>query len=384
MHDHLGDAARPRREHGRADGQRLDDGVREVLPARGEDRRVGGAEELEHAARAAAGRGSARGRRSRARRRAWRAARGRAPRRRPAARRRPRWRPRGSRRPSDFCAVSRPAKASVAPLTPSAPLELASRAGQVARRRRRVRQHRDALRRHAPGDGELAQPRARAEDVRRAAQLGVARAARRRSRLEAAAARLELLHLAADGAAPPRALERRVGGQLDDVRPPRGERSRRRCARTSRSCRRRPRRAARDRISAAVRTWMHALRQAPRRPAHGIGRAPPAALPPSSRPRPHARGRGASRRRRARGSPARRRPAARSRRRRAPSPRDRLARHRRRGAVRLAPYAREEQRPVQRRRRRSRRASRRPRPSRPTARRARARAGPARASRRRA
>ena len=67
---HLGHAAGRGREHGRADGQRLDDRVRKVLPARGEDGRVGRAKELEHPlARLRAEKADAR-RRSRARRRA--------------------------------------------------------------------------------------------------------------------------------------------------------------------------------------------------------------------------------------------------------------------------------------------------------------------------
>src|SRR5439155_21191049 len=45
--DDLCNAARRRRQHGRPRGERLDDGVREVLPARREDRRVGGAEQLD-------------------------------------------------------------------------------------------------------------------------------------------------------------------------------------------------------------------------------------------------------------------------------------------------------------------------------------------------
>ena len=90
---HLGDAAGARREHGRSDRERLDDRVREVLPRRGEDRGVGGAEELEHAVAGLRRRGSARGRRSPARPRDARAARGPAPRRRSAARRRRRARP---------------------------------------------------------------------------------------------------------------------------------------------------------------------------------------------------------------------------------------------------------------------------------------------------
>src|SRR5439155_24989648 len=47
--DDFRDAARLHREHGRSDGESLDNGVREVLPARGKDRRVGGTEELDDA-----------------------------------------------------------------------------------------------------------------------------------------------------------------------------------------------------------------------------------------------------------------------------------------------------------------------------------------------
>src|SRR5436190_16625293 len=47
--DHLADPAGRGREHGRAHGERLDDGVGKVLPARGEDRRVGRREELDDA-----------------------------------------------------------------------------------------------------------------------------------------------------------------------------------------------------------------------------------------------------------------------------------------------------------------------------------------------
>ncbi len=76
--DDLGDAAGPRRDHRRAHRERLDDRVREVLPRRGEQRGVAGAEELEHLAareraeeaavaeRARAPPGRARRRRSRA------------------------------------------------------------------------------------------------------------------------------------------------------------------------------------------------------------------------------------------------------------------------------------------------------------------------------
>ena len=71
----------------------------------------------------------------------------------------------------------------------------------------------------APGHGELAEPRARREDVRRSPKLGVARTAKR-LHLQAAAASLELVDAPADDPATPCALERRIGGELDHVRTP--------------------------------------------------------------------------------------------------------------------------------------------------------------------
>src|SRR5262249_51212825 len=47
----LRDTACPRRDHRRADRERLDDRMREVLPRRREERRVGGTEGPEHALR---------------------------------------------------------------------------------------------------------------------------------------------------------------------------------------------------------------------------------------------------------------------------------------------------------------------------------------------
>ena len=115
-HD-LGDAAGRRREHRRADGERLDDRVREVLPARREDRRVGGGEELDDAL--------ARQRTEEAHALAEPELGDIALEPRRARRRRPRS---GARPPStlatassatrsDFCAVSRPANASVGPVS---------------------------------------------------------------------------------------------------------------------------------------------------------------------------------------------------------------------------------------------------------------------------
>ena len=92
-HD-LRNAAGPRRDDGRPDGERFDDAVREVLPARGEHGRIGGTEEIDDACREEARRAGERARRARV---------ARPPQRRLPARRRLRRSP--ARRPS-ICATA--------------------------------------------------------------------------------------------------------------------------------------------------------------------------------------------------------------------------------------------------------------------------------------
>ena len=188
-------------------------------------------------------------------------------------------------------AVSRPANASVGPSIPNA--ARSSSRGAAPARRRRVRQHRDAVGRDAP-----ARPRARAryalgvKHVRRPAQL------EHRARGASTATRappprlLELVDVAADDAAPPRALERRIGRQLD---------RRTAGARAAAPERASPEHAGRvDDVGARgaprdleprCATWIAPFGSERANPVHGIRPAAPARRSRSSRPRRRARAR---------------------------------------------------------------------------------------------
>ena len=127
--------------------------------------------------------------------------------------------------PSDFCAVQPSGERE----RRAVELELAAQLFPRPERRhgrRGVREHRHAPGRNTPGHDELAQVRTRREDVRGPPQLRVAGDTERANR-DIAARVLEFVHVATDEAPPPRALERGVGGQLHDVRPPRRRRARR-------------------------------------------------------------------------------------------------------------------------------------------------------------
>ena len=154
-----GDAAHRGRDHGRPDRQRLDDRVREVLPRRRENRRVGAAEEREHLV--AADRAEELD-----------------------ARVEPELRGLGLERHALVAVAGEPEGDAVAGrdrrqrhpevlrrgqpagererrALPGRPL------GQRRQRRRRVREHRDALGRHAPARGQPGEEAARADHVGR-------------------------------------------------------------------------------------------------------------------------------------------------------------------------------------------------------------------------
>ena len=109
---------------------------------------------------------------------------------------------------------------------------------------------RHPLGRDAPADGELAEIRARREDVRRMPQLDVTREPQT-ARTPRPPPRWNSSTSPSTQAAATRALERGIGGQLHDVRLARDARAERARARTSPSCtRRRP--SARARCTSAA------------------------------------------------------------------------------------------------------------------------------------
>ena len=221
----LGYAACCSREDRGADGEGLDDGVGEVLPLGREDRAVGGSEELEDApARLRAEEPD-----SRAEAEAARPLLELAPLRplagddeRDALRRRHRL-----ERDAERLLRAQPSREGEGrPVQAQRASELVA-AGEPVDDGRRVREDAHALRRDAPRDRQVTQPPARAEDVRRAPELSVAQRAQD-ALGRAAPGGLESLDVALNEPAPPRAFERGVGGQLEHVRPPRGERTGRR------------------------------------------------------------------------------------------------------------------------------------------------------------
>src|SRR5207247_4640645 len=187
-------------EHGGPDRKRLDDRVREVLPARRQDRRVGCAEELDDpAARLRAEEANASIQAEIARLLLERLTIG------PLARddeadpldRGERLERAPERLLGGEPARERERRAVQAELAAEDVARL-----EVANLRRRVRQDADSIVRHSPRQHEVAQVRAGTEDVRRVAQLEVPRAPEQ-PRRRAAAAGLKVLDVTFDETAPP-------------------------------------------------------------------------------------------------------------------------------------------------------------------------------------
>src|SRR5205085_7748204 len=199
-HD-LADAACLHREHGRADREGLGDGVREVLPARGEDRRVRSAEELDDTlARQGAEEANAAVDAQLVRARLERPAIGAltGDHELHAVRASDRFERAAERFLRRQPARERDRRAVEA----EAPLQLAA-SRNVVERGHRVRENAHERGGDAPTDRELAQVRARTEHVRSAPKLDVTRETKRGGR-DAAAAALELVDVPAhEPAAPP-------------------------------------------------------------------------------------------------------------------------------------------------------------------------------------
>ena len=274
-HD-LGHTADRRRDHRRADGQRLDDGVREVLPG---GRRAAPRPPRRTAARTSSrdpGRENAPGSpRPRATARSLETVRGRGRRRARGASTAGASTSASSATSSAFCAVSRPAKA-----TSKCRRRRARRAARRATAAPGRRAPGSAPRHVASGRGPTPSAIRRRYSLGRDHERGAPCSAAVRVARSAPHARRPPRRLwnsssvPVEAARPPRALVRLVGDELHDERTPRDARAPRRGAGAPCSSRRRrPRRGHGARRAAADRRMTHARGSAPRTQCTGYGSA---------------------------------------------------------------------------------------------------------------
>ena len=239
--DDLGHAADGRGDDGDADRERLDRGVREVLPVAREQRRLGAGDDPQRVvARAGTAELDPAAPRTSPRRAARAGSLGTV-----ADEDEPRLRhPRDSLdRGSERLLAREPADEDER--SRLEPLRL-----ELARRGRGVREHVDPVSPKPPASGDLGQVGARDDDRARAPQR--ARAERLQGAHRPRAGGLELLQRAGEEPVPLRALVGRVGHELHDERPARERRLPLPPPRTSPTRRRRPRAARRERRRSAT------------------------------------------------------------------------------------------------------------------------------------